>query len=114
MFSLSDTYEPHGSPTEPVAMGLEMEPSTSGSPSGKLSIASAQSKNASVTMKWLDKNYEGVPTGHIARETIFSHYCEFMASQGLPTVNAASFGKIIRSVFPLISTRRLGTRGNSK
>ena len=29
-------------------------------------------------------------------------------------VNAASFGKLIRSVFPNLKTRRLGTRGNSK
>ena len=29
-------------------------------------------------------------------------------------LNAASFGKLIRSVFPKLKTRRLGTRGNSK
>jgi hypothetical protein len=29
-------------------------------------------------------------------------------------VNQASFGKLIRSVFPNLKTRRLGTRGNSK
>ena len=36
-----------------------------------------------------------------------------MLSQMEP-VNAASFGKLIRSVFPNLKTRRLGTRGNSK
>jgi regulatory factor X 1/2/3 len=29
-------------------------------------------------------------------------------------VNAASFGKLIRSIFPNLKTRRLGTRGHSK
>ena len=29
-------------------------------------------------------------------------------------VNAASFGKLIRSVFLGLRTRRIGTRGNSK
>lgn len=32
----------------------------------------------------------------------------------LEPVNAASFGKLIRSVFHGLRTRRLGTRGNSK
>ena len=32
----------------------------------------------------------------------------------LDAVNAASFGKLIRSVFNGLRTRRLGTRGNSK
>lgn len=32
----------------------------------------------------------------------------------LDAVNAASFGKLIRSVFTGLRTRRLGTRGNSK
>lgn len=32
----------------------------------------------------------------------------------LEPVNAASFGKLIRSVFSGLRTRRLGTRGNSK
>lgn len=34
--------------------------------------------------------------------------------QKLEPVNAASFGKLIRSVFSGLRTRRLGTRGNSK
>jgi len=29
-------------------------------------------------------------------------------------MNAASFGKIVRTIFPNMRTRRLGTRGNSK
>lgn len=34
--------------------------------------------------------------------------------QGMEAANSASFGKILRSVFPNIKTRRLGTRGQSK
>jgi regulatory factor X 1/2/3 len=39
------------------------------------------------------------------------HHCN---ENKLDAVNAASFGKLIRSVFTGLRTRRLGTRGNSK
>lgn len=39
------------------------------------------------------------------------HHCN---EHTLDAVNAASFGKLIRSVFTGLRTRRLGTRGNSK
>ncbi|KJH49334.1 RFX DNA-binding domain protein [Dictyocaulus viviparus] len=41
-------------------------------------------------------------------------YCRHCHEHKLDAVNAASFGKLIRSVFNGLRTRRLGTRGNSK
>ena len=38
----------------------------------------------------------------------------FSAESKQEPVNAASFGKLIRSVFLGLRTRRIGTRGNSK
>ena len=38
----------------------------------------------------------------------------FSAETKQEPVNAASFGKLIRSVFLGLRTRRIGTRGNSK
>ena len=37
-----------------------------------------------------------------------------MPTPGQEPVNAASFGKLVRSVFVGLKTRRLGTRGHSK
>uniref|UniRef100_A0A915D6S4 RFX-type winged-helix domain-containing protein n=1 Tax=Ditylenchus dipsaci TaxID=166011 RepID=A0A915D6S4_9BILA len=57
--------------------------------------------------------------GHTARTppercTLYDHYLSHCAEAQLEPVNAASFGKLIRSVFKGLRTRRLGTRGNSK
>jgi len=40
--------------------------------------------------------------------------CYFSEESHQDPVNAASFGKLIRSVFIGLRTRRIGTRGNSK
>ena len=41
-------------------------------------------------------------------------YFSFSTETKQEPVNAASFGKLIRSVFLGLRTRRIGTRGNSK
>uniref|UniRef100_A0A8C4ZHX7 Regulatory factor X, 1b (influences HLA class II expression) n=1 Tax=Gadus morhua TaxID=8049 RepID=A0A8C4ZHX7_GADMO len=48
------------------------------------------------------------------RCTLYCHYLLHCQEHKLEPVNAASFGKLIRSVFMGLRTRRLGTRGNSK
>lgn len=50
----------------------------------------------------------------LPRSTLYAHYLRHCATHRLEPVNAASFGKLIRSVFVGLRTRRLGTRGNSK
>uniref|UniRef100_A0AAY4ATY3 RFX-type winged-helix domain-containing protein n=1 Tax=Denticeps clupeoides TaxID=299321 RepID=A0AAY4ATY3_9TELE len=50
----------------------------------------------------------------LPRSTLYCHYLLHCQEQKLEPVNAASFGKLIRSVFMGLRTRRLGTRGNSK
>lgn len=50
----------------------------------------------------------------LPRSTLYAHYLRHCAAHRLEPVNAASFGKLIRSVFVGLRTRRLGTRGNSK
>ena len=51
----------------------------------------------------------------ISREKV-AHFSTFIfsAETKQEPVNAASFGKLIRSVFLGLRTRRIGTRGNSK
>jgi len=62
----------------------------------------------------LQENYESEEGSSLPRSTLYTHYLQFCAQTNLESINAASFGKLIRSVFPHLKTRRLGTRGHSK
>ncbi|MCP9261470.1 Transcription factor RFX3 [Dirofilaria immitis] len=66
------------------------------------------------TIQWLINNYEPADGTSLPRCTLYSHYIKHCNENKLEPVNAASFGKLIRSVFHGLRTRRLGTRGNSK
>lgn len=65
-------------------------------------------------MAWLVENYETAEGVSLPRSTLYNHYMRHCNEHKLDAVNAASFGKLIRSVFTGLRTRRLGTRGNSK
>ncbi|KAL8791389.1 MAG: hypothetical protein Q9213_000005 [Squamulea squamosa] len=64
-------------------------------------------------MLWLDtvckKSSNSVP-----RNRVFSHYATRCGTERVPPLNPASFGKLVRIIFPGIQTRRLGMRGESK
>ncbi|XP_062404794.1 MHC class II regulatory factor RFX1 isoform X1 [Sardina pilchardus] len=66
------------------------------------------------TVEWLLDNYETAEGVSLPRCTLYCHYLLHCQEAKLEPVNAASFGKLIRSVFMGLRTRRLGTRGNSK
>ncbi|XP_006564644.1 DNA-binding protein RFX2 isoform X3 [Apis mellifera] len=66
------------------------------------------------TVHWLLENYETADGVSLPRSTLYNHYLRHCSENKLDPVNAASFGKLIRSVFLGLRTRRLGTRGNSK
>lgn len=65
-------------------------------------------------VSWLMENYETAEGVSLPRSTLYNHYMRHCNEHKLDAVNAASFGKLIRSVFTGLRTRRLGTRGNSK
>jgi len=67
-----------------------------------------------IQIKWLSRNYETADGVSLPRSTLYNHYMQHCSEHKLEPVNAASFGKLIRSVFSGLRTRRLGTRGNSK
>lgn len=46
----------------------------------------------------------------LPRSSLYNHYLRHCQEHKLEPVNAASFGKLIRSVFMGLRTRRLGTR----
>ncbi|GAA6071461.1 MHC class II regulatory factor RFX1 isoform X1 [Tachysurus ichikawai] len=66
------------------------------------------------TVQWLLDNYEKAEGVSLPRCTLYYHYLLHCQEAKLEPVNAASFGKLIRSLFIGLRTRRLGTRGNSK
>nr|XP_017026790.1 DNA-binding protein RFX2 isoform X3 [Drosophila kikkawai] len=84
------------------------------SPDSEQSALGSSNKIASATIKWLSRNYETADGVSLPRSTLYNHYMQHCSEQKLEPVNAASFGKLIRSVFSGLRTRRLGTRGNSK
>ena len=66
---------------------------------------------------WLLSVYEINAEGSTPRQELYEHYqraCEEGAAGGMPTINAATLGKIVRAAFPGVGTRRLGTRGRSR
>uniref|UniRef100_A0AAY5EFS2 DNA-binding protein RFX2 n=1 Tax=Electrophorus electricus TaxID=8005 RepID=A0AAY5EFS2_ELEEL len=71
-------------------------------------------RSSSAMLQWLLDNYETAEGVSLARCSLYHHYLRHCQEQKLDPVNAASFGKLIRSVFMGLRTRRLGTRGNSK
>ena len=66
------------------------------------------------TVKWLLDNFEQSEGVSLPRARMYDHYIFHCQQQNHEAVNAASFGKLVRSVFAGLKTRRLGTRGNSK
>lgn len=85
-----------------------------GAGGGGQSYSSPNSRAPPATVQWLCDNYEGAEGVSLPRCTLYYHYLLHCQEQKLEPVNAASFGKLIRSVFMGLRTRRLGTRGNSK
>ncbi|XP_045916336.1 DNA-binding protein RFX6 [Micropterus dolomieu] len=77
-------------------------------------IIKDKKKQTQLTLQWLEENYivcEGVC---LPRCILYSHYLDFCRKEKLEPACAATFGKTIRQKFPLLTTRRLGTRGHSK
>ncbi|ELT97878.1 hypothetical protein CAPTEDRAFT_168129 [Capitella teleta] len=68
----------------------------------------------SLSVQWLIDNYETAEGVSLPRSTLYNHYLRHCQDQKIDPMNPASFGKLIRSVFLGLRTRRLGTRGNSK
>ncbi|XP_073455127.1 DNA-binding protein RFX2 isoform X1 [Aquarana catesbeiana] len=77
-------------------------------------ITSHKSSLLNSHLQWLLDNYETADGVSLPRSSLYNHYLRHCQEHKLDPVNAASFGKLIRSVFMGLRTRRLGTRGNSK
>ena len=58
------------------------------------------------TIQWLIANYETAEGVSLPRSTLYNHYLKHCTDSKQDPVNAASFGKLIRSVFLGLKTRR--------
>lgn len=53
-------------------------------------------------------------SGSVRRDRVYCCYAERCGSEHVSVLNPASFGKLVRIIFPNVQTRRLGVRGESK
>ncbi|XP_054160058.1 transcription factor RFX4-like, partial [Oppia nitens] len=98
--------------TTPTTTTTASSASTIGCPQPTTRILRPHSTPA--TLIWLEDNYELAEGVCIPRSVLYMHYVDFCGNNNVQPVNAASFGKIIRQQFPQLTTRRLGTRGQSR
>ncbi|XP_022340249.2 regulatory factor X 4-like [Crassostrea virginica] len=67
-----------------------------------------------VVSKWLQRHFEVQSQTSLSRGELFKAYIIHCERNNITHCNPATFGKILRSVFPGVKTRRIGTRGNSR
>jgi regulatory factor X len=53
-------------------------------------------------------------SGSVRRDRVYCCYAENCGTERVSVLNPASFGKLVRIIFPNVQTRRLGVRGESK
>ncbi|TRY85203.1 hypothetical protein DNTS_009248 [Danionella cerebrum] len=94
--------------------GLLEEPDMDSTDEEKENNRASKPHSTPATLQWLEENYEIAEGVCIPRSALYMHYLDFCEKLDSQPVNAASFGKIIRQQFPQLTTRRLGTRGQSK
>ncbi|WBW71079.1 DNA-binding transcription factor Sak1 [Schizosaccharomyces osmophilus] len=63
---------------------------------------------------WLKQSCEDQEDAAVQRNQIYAQYVDACNVYHVKTLSSASFGKLVRMLFPTIKTRRLGTRGHSK
>ncbi|VDI63327.1 regulatory factor X 1/2/3 [Mytilus galloprovincialis] len=64
--------------------------------------------------QWLSDNFKEHEDKNVARREMYNYYCECCKFHRETPCNQATFGKIVRVVFPGIKTRRIGIRGHSR
>ena len=74
-------------------------------PGGPHSLSYA-TRVSPATIQWLIANYETAEGVSLPRSTLYNHYLKHCDDSKQDPVNAASFGKLIRSVFLGLKTRR--------
>ncbi|XP_078514160.1 DNA-binding protein RFX8 isoform X2 [Lissotriton helveticus] len=68
----------------------------------------------STVVQWLVENFHVSEGCSVPRCLMYEVYTETCGQTSVTKVNPATFGKLVRIVFPDLKTRRLGTRGNAR
>lgn len=69
---------------------------------------------SSLVSRRLKRSFILHPEGNISRHALYNTYIHICHQYNLAPINAASYGKAVRSCWPGIKTRRLGVRGASR
>lgn len=67
-----------------------------------------------ITANWLINQVDLGEHCSMARQDLFDAYLQQCQQLQQTPVNQATFGKIVRALFPSVTSRRLGMRGHSK
>lgn len=66
------------------------------------------------TYDWLQQTFQFRSGVSIARSLIYESYQKFCQQNNFLPICKATFGKLIRNHFPMVKSKRLGARGQSK
>ncbi|KAI5958903.1 RFX [Candida theae] len=110
-----DTTAPLTSHSAATSEGSSSSPLSSSQSSALEKAQNSKETQRSVFgMVWLLTACEVSPTAVIPRTRIYARYVQICADNSLSPLSPASFGKLVRILYPTITTRRLGMRGQSK
>ncbi|KAI0981483.1 hypothetical protein GJ496_000945 [Pomphorhynchus laevis] len=80
----------------------------------KVPVLNKYLDNKDPVVKWIVENFQPAEGSCLRRSTIYNLYVDHCSQLNQTPINSASFGKLMRSVFIGLGTRRLGMRGHSK
>lgn len=93
---------------------LNMDSQTHSKTSVQIAEQNRERERQVYAFLWLMKNCVSQPDSYVPRGRIFAQYAASCAHNTLKPLSQASLGKLIRAVFPDLTTRRLGMRGQSR
>ncbi|XP_013385696.1 DNA-binding protein RFX7 [Lingula anatina] len=65
------------------------------------------------TFTWIKNNYEEDKDNCLAKHEVYKDYESYCTQHGIRVLGVADFGKVFKCVFPAVTSRRLGPRGQS-
>ncbi|KAL7637123.1 UNVERIFIED_CONTAM: hypothetical protein RMT77_012881 [Armadillidium vulgare] len=80
---------------------------------GKGSL-STMALSCSQAKSWVKLHYERHEEGVVAKSVMYKHYEEYCREQNRNIMETSIFGRVVKSVFPDVTIRRLGGRDNLK
>ncbi|SJM87212.1 uncharacterized protein ZBIST_3401 [Zygosaccharomyces bailii] len=93
---------------------LNMDPQTHSKTLVQTAEQNRERERQVYALLWLMKSCGAQQDSYVPRGRIFAQYAASCAQNGLKPLSQASLGKLIRAVFPDLTTRRLGMRGQSR